>query len=353
MPSKNINPPENLKISHIGEKKLIKRLLSRSRAFQPNSPFFDEFYYKSLSDDAALIDLGDKYLVITSDLLLESSHLPSDMSPGMKGMKVVTVNVSDLAAMGAKPIGFILSLGLPKDLPLNEFDAIMDGVLYSCQDYEMGLMGGDTNQSDELILSGTGLGMVDKNKVLMKEGAQPGDVVAVTGPLGVAAAGFEFLLSPPTVREDLKKNLNHSTLELIQKHALQPHARLKEGIMLANTGIVTSATDITDGLASEVGELLEASKNRLGITLFETMIPLIPEVEEIAAALNQDPLDFALYYGEDFELLLTLQKDDFDHLKDEFGLHQVGVVTDSGKMEIIDKDGKTNILENKGYQHFT
>jgi len=83
------------------------------------------------------------------------------------------------------------------------------------------------------------------------------------------------------------------------------------------------------------------------------MIPLIPEVEEIAAALNQDPLDFALYYGEDFELLLTLQKDDFDHLKDEFGLHQVGVVTDSGKMEIIDKDGKTNILENKGYQHFT
>ena len=353
MPSKNIKPPENLKIAHIGEKKLIKRLLSRSRAFQPNSPFFDEFYYKSLSDDAALIDLGDKYLVITSDLLLESSHLPSDMSPGMKGMKVVTVNVSDLAAMGAKPIGFILSLGLPEDLPLNEFDAIMDGVLYSCQDYEMGLMGGDTNQSDELILSGTGLGMVDKNKVLMKEGAQPGDVVAVTGPLGVAAAGFEFLLSPPTVREDLKKNLNHSTLELIQKHALQPHARLKEGIMLANTGIVTSATDITDGLASEVGELLEASKNRLGITLFETMIPLIPEVEEIAAALNQDPLDFALYYGEDFELLLTLQKDDFDHLKDEFGLHQVGVVTDSGKMEIIDKDGKTNILENKGYQHFT
>ena len=352
MPSKDIKHPENLKISHIGEKKLIKRLLSRSRAFQPNSPFFDEFYFKSLSDDAALIDLGDNYLVVSSDLLLESSHLPPDMSPKDKGMKVVTVNVSDLAAMGAKPIGFILSLGLPEDLPLNEFDEIMDGVLYSCQDYEMGLMGGDTNQSDELILSGTCLGMVDKNKVLMKEGAQPGDVVAVTGPLGVAAAGFEFLLSSPPVKKALKKDIKPSTLKLIQKHALQPHARLREGMLLADTGSVTSATDITDGLASEVGELLEASEKPVGITLFETMIPLIPEVEEMGAALDQDPIDFALYYGEDFELLLTIQKDDFDHLKNEFGLHQVGVVTDSGKMEIIDKDGKTNILESKGYQHF-
>jgi thiamine-monophosphate kinase len=352
MPSKDSKHPENLKISHIGEKKLIKRLLSRSRAFQPNSPFFDEFYFKSLSDDAALIDLGDKYLVVTSDLLLESSHLPSDMSPEDKGMKVVTVNVSDLAAMGAKPIGFILSMGLPEDLPLNQFDAIMEGVLQSCQDYEMGLVGGDTNQADELILSGTCLGTVDKNKVLMKEGARPGDVVAVTGPLGVAAAGFEFLLSPPSVKENLKKELRNSTLNLIQKQAIQPHAKLKEGIMLANTGAVTSATDITDGLASEVDELFEASKKTVGITLFEHMIPVIPEVEELAAALDQDPLDLALYYGEDFELLLTIEKDEFSHLKDEFGLHKVGVVTSSGQIEIVDKDGKTKILETKGYQHF-
>ncbi|EKF86818.1 thiamine-monophosphate kinase [Methanobacterium formicicum DSM 3637] len=352
MPSKDSKHPPNLKISNIGEKKLIKRLLSRSRASQPNSPFFDEFYFKSLSDDAALIDLGDNYLVVTSDLLLESSHLPSDMSPEDRGRKVVTVNVSDLAAMGAKPIGFILSLGLPEDLPLNEFDEIMDGVLKSCQDYEMGLMGGDTNQSDELILSGTCLGIVGKNKVLMKEGARPGDVVAVTGSLGVAAAGFEFLLSPQPVKENLKKELRNSTLKLIQKQAIQPRARLKEGISLANTGAVTSATDITDGLASEVGELLEASKNSVGISLFETMIPITLEVEELATALDQDPLDLALYYGEDFELLLTIEKDEFKHLKDEFGLHQVGVVTDSGKMEIINKDGKTNILEGKGYQHF-
>ncbi len=356
MSSKNFKNPENLKenlkISHLGEKKLIKRLLERSRDLQPNSPFFDEFYFKSLSDDSALIDLGDEYLVVTSDLLLESSHLPPAMSPKEKGMKVVTVNVSDLAAMGAEPFGFILSLGLPKDLPLEEFDEIMEGVFQACHDYDLGLMGGDTNQSDELILSGTCLGTVNKNNVLMKDGARPGDVVAVTGPLGVAAAGFEFLLSPPSINENLKKTLNSSTLELIKKHTLKPHARLKEGVFLAKTGFVTSATDITDGLASEVDELLEASEKGVGITLYEKMIPFNPETNEVASALNKDPLDFALYYGEDFELLLTIQEAAFNQLKDDFKLHQVGVVTSSGKMEIVNKSGKTNILDAKGYQHF-
>lgn len=352
MPSKNLKNQENLKISDIGEKKLIKRLLKRSRALQPDSSFFDEFYFKSLSDDAALIDLDDKYLVVTSDLLLESSHLPAEMSALQKGMKVVTVNVSDLAAMGAKPIGFILSLGLPPELPLKEFDEIMDGVFQSCQTYGMTLIGGDTNQSDELILSGTCLGTVNKKHVLMKDGACSGDVVAVTGPLGVAAAGFEFLLSPNSVKEDLKEILKTSTIEIVQDHALQPHARLTEGILLGETGVITSATDISDGLASEVGELIEASDNGVGVTLFQAMIPLISELEEVATALDKNPLDFALYYGEDFELLLTIKKDDFNLLKDDFGLFKVGVVTSSGKMEIIDKDGKTNILKPSGYQHF-
>lgn len=196
MSSKKSTHHETPIISDIGEKKLIKRLLSMSRALQPNSPFFDDFYFKSLSDDAALLDMDDKYLVVTSDLLIESSHCPGEMSAFNKGMKAVTVNVSDLAAMGAEPIGFILSLGLPHDLPVEEFDEIIGGVLEACQTYKMGLMGGDTNQSGELILSGTCLGVVDKKKVFMKEGANPGDVVAVTGPwvLLLQDLNFYYLL---------------------------------------------------------------------------------------------------------------------------------------------------------------
>jgi thiamine-monophosphate kinase len=352
MPSKNLKNQENLKISDIGEKKLIKRLLQRSRTLKPNPSFFDEFYFKSLSDDAALIAINEEYLVVTSDLLLESSHLPEEMSALQKGMKVVTVNVSDLAAMGARPIGFILSVGFPPELPLEEFDEIMEGVFKACKTYGMTLMGGDTNQSDELILSGTCLGTVDKNNVLMKDGARSGDVVAVTGPLGVAAAGLEFLLSPNYVKENLKEIIKPSTLKILTKHALEPNARLNEGIILAKSGDVTSATDITDGLASEINELVEASEKGVGITIFETMVPLVPEIKELSAALNKNPIDLALYYGEDFELLLTISKDGFKLLKDNLELHQVGVVTSSGKMEIVDKEGKTNILEPIGYEHF-
>lgn len=341
-------PSKPLKISDIGEKKIIKLLLSRSREFQLKSPFFDELYFKSQNDDAALIDLKDKYLVATSDLLIESSHFPAEMTPFQRGMKAVTVNVSDLAAMGAQPIGFILSMGLPPDLRLSEFNEILEGILESCQDYEMNLIGGDTNKADEIILSGTCLGVVDKDKVLMKDGARPGDVVAVTGQLGLAAAGFEVLMEGQTLRECL----NINTQELVIRHALQPHARLNTGLSLAGTGAVTAATDITDGLASEVGELVDASDEKVGITIYEDKIPIAPEVKEVAAEINKKPIELALYYGEDFELLLTVKKTEFDHLKDEYKLIEVGVVTKSGKMKILDKGGKTNILEPIGFQHF-
>jgi thiamine-monophosphate kinase len=341
-------PSKHLKISDIGEKKIIKRLLSRSREFKYNSPFFDELYFTSQSDDAALIDLKDKYLVATSDLLIESSHFPAEMTPFQMGMKAVTVNVSDLAAMGAKPIGFILSMGLPQDLELSEFDAILEGVLQSCYDYEMNLIGGDTNKADEIILSGTCLGVVDKDKVLMKVGARPGDVVAVTGHLGLAAAGFEVLLKDQSLRECINTN----TKDHVIRHALQPRARLNTGFLLAGTGAVTAATDITDGLASEIGELVDASDGKVGIIIYEDKIPITTEVKKVAAEINKNPLELALYYGEDFELLLTVKKTELKYLKDEYGLIEVGVVTKSGKMEIVDKNGKTNILKPKGFQHF-
>jgi thiamine-monophosphate kinase len=340
-------PSEYFKISDIGEKKIIKRLLSRSREFQPNSVFFDKLFFKSQSDDAALIDLKDKYLVATSDLLIESCHFPAEMTAFQMGMKAVTVNVSDMAAMGAKPIGFILSMGLPPDLRLSEFDEIVDGVLQSCHDYELNLIGGDTNKADEIILSGTCLGVVDKDKVLMKSGARPGDIVAITGQLGLAAAGFEIILGGQSLEV-----INTTTRDVVIKHALQPHARLDTGFSLAETGAVTAATDITDGLASEISELVEASDENVGITIYENKIPIPQEVKEVAAEYNKDPLELALYYGEDFELLLTVKNTELDHLKDEYGLIEIGVVTSSGKMKIVETDGKTNILEPKGFQHF-
>jgi thiamine-monophosphate kinase len=341
-------PSKNLRVSDLGEKKLIKRLLERSQEFPFKSFFFDELSFKSRSDDAALLSFGENYLVATSDLLIQSAHFPADMSPRQIGKKIVTVNVSDLAAMGAETLGIIVALALPLDLSVSDFDEIIEGILEACTQYNMALIGGDTNESRELTLSGFCLGIVAKEKVMLKSGALPGDLVAVTGPLGLAAAGFEILFDDELKLKDINSEFKGRAL----KHALEPKAPLEEGVLLSNTGAVTSATDITDGLLSEIGELMQASLENIGITIYEENIPIPPEIFEIARELNKNPLEMALSYGEDFELLITIEQDKIHQVKDKIRLHEIGYVTSSGQIQMIDKEGKTNILTPKGYEHF-
>jgi thiamine-monophosphate kinase len=336
------------KVSDIGEKELIKRILKKSSSNIISSVFFDNLGIKSLNDDATLINFEDKYLVATSDILFKSVHFPDEMTPEQIGEKVVTVNVSDLAAMGAKPLGIIIAVGLPKEMPLDDFDRLIDGILRGCSRYEMMLIGGDTNESGELTISGTCLGIAGKNEVLMKDGASPGDIVAVTGPLGLAAAGFEVLFNDKIKLKDLKEDYKNLAL----KHALNPEAKSKEGVLLAKSGFVTSATDITDGLASEIGELVNASTKGIGITIYEDMIPVAGAVLEIAEKACKNPLEFMLYYGEDFELLLTIKKDGLKEIDSVVPLYKIGKVTSSGKMTIVKSDGKEEILKPRGYEHF-
>ncbi|MBM4241454.1 MAG: thiamine-phosphate kinase [Euryarchaeota archaeon] len=334
------------KISDFGEKELIKRILKKTKS-QFNSFFLDKHSLESLNEDAALIDFGDKYLVVTSDMLIKSAHFPEEMTKKQIGKKIVTVNVSDLAAMGAKPLGIIVSMGLNRDMSIDDFDQIIDGILEACLHYDMPFIGGDTNESPELTFSGTCIGIVEKEHVLMKSGAQIGDIVAVTGPLGLAAAGFQVLFA-----DQLKiKDLDPTFKDRVLIHALEPEAKLKEGVLLAKTGSVTSATDITDGLVSEIGELINASKEGIGTTINEEMLPIPEEVLEIAKKTKKNPLELALYYGEDFELLLTIKKDQFQYIKKKFTLYEIGQVTSSGKIEIVNKDGTTNILTPRGYEH--
>ncbi len=335
------------KISDLGEKQLIKRLLSKSQKPQIKSLFFDELSIKSFSDDAALIDIGKNYLVTCSDMLMAYTHFPDQMSSYQIGQKVVTVNVSDLAAMGAEPIGILISMGLPRNMKLSEFDQIIDGILYACKKYGMALIGGDTNESKELTLCGTCLGIVKKENSMMKSGACAGDIIAVTGPLGLAAAGFKKL-SDTSQKFD---NLSVETKDLITKHALEPEAKLGPGIILANSGSVTSATDITDGLLSELGEMIDASENSIGMVINQEDLPIPHAVYEVADKSQINPFEMALTYGEDFELILTVKPDLFDKITSRVKLHKIGSVDSSGVIKMIDKLGNTNIITPNGYDH--
>jgi len=323
-------PPD--RISSLGEKKLISRIISRSASFFRPSELL------GLGDDAALLDMGEEYLALTSDLLIESRHFPPTMSHHNMGWKTVTVNMSDLAAMGAAPEGFILSMALP-DLDLESFDSLISGVLEACSYYGAPLIGGDTNEGDEIIMAGTAIGRIRKDLVMMKSGARPGDLIAVTGPLGLGAAGTELLLS----------GTDTAGFEAAVEKSLKPIARVEEASRMAKSGLVSSATDITDGLISELGELKDASG--LGMRIEEVKLPVPPQVSEAASLLGVDPLELALYYGEDFELVFTAPPDAMEELSRIMEVHIIGEVIESPSIEMVDKHGDTYKLHVRGYEH--
>jgi thiamine-monophosphate kinase len=337
-------------ISDLGEKKLIDLIIQKARLCQKDYFSTNPQIRDSLGDDAALIDVDSGYLVSTSDMLLQSTHFPRQMTHRQMGWKIVTVNVSDLAAMGAHPRGILISMGLPQDMELKQFEELVEGILEACDYYETPLIGGDTNESPQIVLNGTALGEVSKEKVLMKKTLQKGNLIAVTGPLGLAAAGFEILLADNVNHKQKIDRIEEEFIQKAVKHALDPRARIKEGIMAAESNLVTACTDITDGLASELYEMLKPGNN-MGIRIYEDKIPSHPLVEEVSKISGKKLNQMTLYYGEDFELLLTVKKEEIGALKKLMEVYAVGEVTDSGRVEIVDKHGKTNILPPGGYQH--
>ena len=243
------------------------------------------------------------------------------------GFKAVTVNVSDLAAMGAEPLGFLLAIALPKDLELDSFKQILDGVLEACRYYQIPLIGGDTNEASEIIITGTALGLTDKP--LMKDTYSRGDLIAITGDIGYAALGF-----------------NLETYDNIYtKKALKPEARIKEGLVLRE--FATSATDITDGLASELHTI---KKDGSGFMIYEDSLNVSDEFKSFANELNLDYLDLIFNIGEDFELLFTISKENLKKLPIDCIV--IGEVNDSDVIELTLENGFVEIIENKGYEHY-
>ncbi|WP_458454541.1 thiamine-phosphate kinase [Methanobrevibacter sp.] len=302
-----------LKVSDIGEKELIKYIIANSRSITP--------------DDTAVTPLESSNLISTCDMLIQSRHFPQNMSYHDMGFKSVTVNVSDLAAMGAEPLGFLLSIAIPKDLEIDHFKQIVAGVLKACDFYNIPLIGGDTNESSEIIINGTALGLTDKP--LMKDDYNKGDLIAITGEIGLAALGFEL---------DVLDNI-------YVKKALKPEARIKEGLILRD--YATSATDITDGLASE---LYTIKKDGMGFMIHEDMLNISDEYKRLSDELGLDYLDLILHVGEDFELLFTISKDNLDKLPIDCIV--IGEVTDSDVVEMTLENGFVERIENRGYEHY-
>ncbi len=368
-----------IKVSEIGEKGLIERIIEKSKTcsiYGFDNDIDLSNFATSIGDDSALtsVDMDDNsYLVTSTDMLIQSSHFPKGMTYFQMGYKSVVVNVSDLSSMGADNIGFLLNIAIPKDMLLDDFDDLICGVIRACDNYDIPLIGGDTNEANEIIISGTAIGQVDKDKALMKYGFEEGDLVCISDELGYAALGFELLAlkekDPDLYQEKIEKikEIDSTIIDLALLKALKPEAKYDEGHILRDCNTLdnkVSATDITDGLASEFYEILNSDKKysnlndssssnsyTKGIRIYEEKLPVEDEFKEIANILNLSYLDLFLHVGEDFEFLFTINEEIKDQLSTEMNYYVIGEITDNNTVEIVLSNGQIEEISSRGYQH--
>ena len=221
----------------LGERELIRRI--------------SEILGGVENDDCAVIDAGERYLVATTDMLHRKTDFPDIMNPWQMGWMAVAVNLSDIAAMGAEPAGVLIAAGLPPEADLYFIDELFSGFGDCAAYYGTRIIGGDTDSHQELTITGTALGFVEKDLVLRRRGARPGDLLCTTGALGGAGGGLWAW--------------QHGVQSDFLTRLLEPEPRLKEGRALAKSRAVTAMMDNSDGLAlslSEHGRGLRAGVHR-------------------------------------------------------------------------------------------
>lgn len=254
-----------------------------------------------IGDDAALLDLpaGDT-LAVTTDTLVAGRHFPLDTAAFDIGWKALAVNLSDLAAMAARPLGVTLALTLP-EADEAWLAAFSEGFFTLADAHAVPLIGGDTTRGP-LSITVTALGGVPAAQALRRDGARAGDLVCVSGSLGDAGLGLALALGQPLAWLGELPPLH-------RRHALgrlqRPTPRLALGLALR--GIATAAMDVSDGLIQDLGHLLAASG--LGASLDLQRLPLSPALQFLAGegeGAQQQALSWALSAGDDYELLFTV-----------------------------------------------
>jgi thiamine-monophosphate kinase len=286
------SPPEDGELKSLGEFGLIARLTG---GLEPG-PGVEA----GVGDDAAvLLPTPGHRLVVTTDVLVEGLDFTAELSePEDWGWKAVAANLSDLAAMAAEARWLVLALTVPEATPVPTLERVYAGVGEACRAYGVTLVGGDVSAGPALSLAVTALG--EAERPVLRSGARPGDRLAVSGPLGAAAAGLALLRSADPAAAELLGRFP----ALAAAHR-RPQPALAMGVALARAG-ATAMIDVSDGLAGDALHLAESSG--VGVEVHDATVPLAPGVAEAAALLGLDPLALALGGGEDFVLAAALPR---------------------------------------------
>ena len=304
-------------------------------------------------DDAALVDSDSGFEILTADLLVEGVHFRADTtSPRDLGYKALTVNISDVAAMGGRPRYALVALAIPPHVEIPWVVELYGGLRDAAGRYGMAVVGGDLSRAAETVISVAVTGEVARNRAVTRAGARPGDRLVLTGALGAAAGGLRLSEADPRVAsESLGTDWGRSLLEALAR----PVARVDEGETLAAAG-ATAMMDVSDGLAVDLARLCRESE--VGAKIEVSRIPVADGVHEIGEVLAVDTLELALEGGEDYELLATLAPEAVDRVAsrvtERFGtpLTDIGEIVDGEGVMLVDESGAERRLEPRGWDHF-
>lgn len=310
-----------------------------------------------IGDDAAVFrGSAGKETVITVDLLVEDVDFRRTTTPPyLLGHKALGVSLSDIAAMGARPLWSLISIGVPEDVWETDFaERLYDGLLDLANRYGVQLIGGDTSRTNEnIVIDSIVVGECTAGMAVMRSGAGAGDQIFVTGSLGAAAAGLRLIERGAHLAEQNLADEDSQKLDHILLRQLRPEPRVGWGIVLGGERLATAMIDLSDGLSSDLNRLCTASN--VGALIDSALLPVDNYVTELCGRRALDPLQLALHGGEDFELLFTVKPENVPRLPrrvDGVEIKRIGEITAAHEGVKITEGTRVWELKPGGWKHF-
>jgi thiamine-monophosphate kinase len=323
-----------MKVSELGEFGLIDLLTKMAGGEK------DERLLVGIGDDAAAWRGDESIQLATVDSFIQDVHFPSSLAPWKDlGWKALAANLSDIAAMGGTPRYALVSLALPDNTEVDDVTALYSGMLELGREYGVAIIGGDISRAPIVVITITILGSSQKKQVLTRSAARPGELVAVTGELGAAAAGLEML------KQKLK--FDPQATAFLRNAFLHPNPRIAEGQLLADQGVKT-AIDISDGLIADLGQICKASQ--VGARIEVERVPIEPMVK---ARFGEKSAELALSGGEDYELLFAAGAEVIDKVKRAAPcpITTIGEIVAGKGVTTVDRQGNPLVVKG-GWEHF-
>ena len=330
-------------LKDIGELDLIKGLAKRFSCKGPD-------VLKGIGDDCAVLKSGSETLLLTTDILVEGIHfISNNLNPVSLARKLLAVNLSDIASMGGRAKAGLLTMALPPHTKIEFWESFSNALFEEFRRRDIDLLGGDTSSSPgPIVLNLILLGRAAPERILYRSGAVDGDLVFVSRPLGDAAAGLVLQKQPDLEIDDAVREYLGMALET-------PRAEEELGPLLAESRLVTSMIDVSDGLSTDLGHLAEASN--LGAEIFGENLPFSKEARLLAERLAISPAQWALFGGEDYALLFTVQPSNVEKLLGLIRKRLHREIWPIARMKAEPgltylAEGKSRSLSSRGYEHF-